>query len=389
MIERKVYISADEPNTTQWVAGVGYLDAELTREEIHKTSQASDDYRNWMRRTSPDNGRTWSELSPMTGVNVQLPGGGIATFPGNPYVHPGSGRVYRPIMKRLWPGKELYTFSWRTGEHPFNDHTFVEIDDGPAQLLRYEEGPDFDPDDPFASEFSRTNRAYRGQRIFFGADGAAYHPMVCRGSEGNHTQKSGGVVLMRREAKDETWTASDCRYVAPEISSRGMLEPDGAVLRDGRILIVCRGSDTPTTPGRKWMTWSEDGGATLHPIEELRYSDGERFYSPSSIHRFIRSTRTGTLYWLANITAEPPSGNRPRYPLVISVINEDTMSVERDSIEIVDDRGDGEPELIQFSNFHVLEDRKTLDFEIYMTRLGENGEDPRRAAAYRYVYSPQ
>jgi hypothetical protein len=386
MIRREVYIEADEPNTAKWVAGAGYLDGGLTREEILKTSQASDDYRNWRRRISPDNGRTWSEPEFMPEVNVQLPEGGIATHPGNPYWNPAAGLLLRPVMKRFWPGNELYTFDWETGEHPFQDHSFIKTGRDKLILLRFEDGPDYDPDDPFNRDFVMKNQSYKGQSICYDSDGNGYHPIVCRKSAPGN-MKDGGLVLMRNKAGTDEWVPSNTVYLPPEVSSRGVLEPDAAVLTDGRILVVVRGSDTPRTPGRKWMTWSDDGGRTLRPLEEFRYNDGSRFYSPSSIHRFIRSGRNGKLYWITNIVPEPPSGNRPRYPLQIAEIDEDSVSVKRNSLTAVDDREPGEPDIIQFSNFHVIENRETLNFEIYMTRLGEDPADPRKSGVYRYVFN--
>ena len=72
--------------------------------------------------------------------------------------------------------------------------------------------------------------------------------------------------------------------------------------------------------------------------------------------------------------------------LKIAEIDEDSLTVKKDSLAVVDDRASGEPELIQFSNFQVIENRETLNFEIYMTRLGEDPDDPRRTVAYRYIY---
>ncbi|MCY4111087.1 MAG: hypothetical protein OXF96_03985, partial [Chloroflexi bacterium] len=149
-----------------------------------------------------------------------------------------------------------------------------------------------------------------------------------------------------------------------------------------------RASHTATTPGRKWFSVSDDGGRRFSPFQELRYDDGSRFYSPSSIHRFIRSERNGKLYWLANITPEPPDGNSPRYPLYIAEIDEDGPAVRRDSLRLVDDRGPNEPEALQLSNFNILEDRETLDIEIYLTRLGEVADHFWQAAVYRYFFSP-
>jgi hypothetical protein len=56
---------------------------------------------------------------------------------------------------------------------------------------------------------------------------------------------------------------------------------------------------------------------------------------------------------------------------------------------IVDDRAEYEPELMQLSNFQLMEDRKTLDIEIYMSRLGEYPLQTRRSGVYKYLYTPE
>ena len=110
--------------------------------------------------------------------------------------------------------------------------------------------------------------------------------------------------------------------------------------------------------------------------------------STTSIHSFVRSSKNGRLYWLANIVAEPPSGNGPRYPLAIAEIDEEEVAVRRDSVTTVDERGMDEPVALQLSNFSILEDRETQNIEIYLTRIGENAEHFWQGAVYRYVFSP-
>jgi len=104
------------------------------------------------------------------------------------------------------------------------------------------------------------------------------------------------------------------------------------------------------------------------------YDDDRSIYSPSSIHRFFRSARNGKLYWMANMTSEPSPGNGLRYPLYIAEIDEEKAVVKRESLLLVDDRRAGELEAVQLSNFCIVEDRETLDIEIYLTRIGENAE---------------
>lgn len=384
MLPRSEYLPAAGQDLAQWCQ-VSYTDGQLTRREVLRTSGASDAYHDWYARLSSDNGRTWSDPEPIPGVVCQLDDGGMVTYPCGHQFEPVLGISYQKMMRRLWPGLEVYTFRWGDHRHPFNDHTFVQ-ENGREVLLRYEEGPDYDPDNPFGERFCRTNRAYHGVGMAFDANGTAYYALVCRPAGRDHS--TGGVVLMRRDPQDGAWKASNPRFVSPEVSSRGLLEPDVAVLQDGSVLVVMRGSNTEATPGRKWFCISTDGGKTLSPVEELRYSDGGRFYSPSSIHTFLRSRRNGRLYWMANIVPAPPEGNGPRYPLYIAEIDETVPGVKRDSLILVDDRHPEEPEKVQLSNFSVLEDRESEDVEIYLTRIGQNPEHFWQAPVYRYLFTP-
>lgn len=387
MIMRTLYMEASKPGVSELIGGIGYIDSGSTREEIFKTSASSDNYQGWRRRISRDNGLTWSEFELLKETTRQLPEGGIADFPGPLKVHPKTGEVLRVFMKRIWAGGELFTFNWETNEHPFHDHVLIREGDSELRCLRYEEGPEYDPANEFDPDFAKANRAYFGCDMCFDDQGRVLFPMVCRPDNARRGMTQGGVVLMRRELSGE-WHASNQVFISPEASSRGLLEPDAAVLKGGRILIICRGSNTTITPGRKWMTVSNDGGKTLEPIQELRYSDGSRFYSPSSIHRLVRSTKTGELYWFGNIAPAPPEGNLPRRPLIMARVDEEKLALVRDSIVVIDDAEDGDPEDIMFTNFRIMEDRESLNFELYMTR-GAYRYDPKwKASLYRYIIEP-
>jgi hypothetical protein len=367
---------------------VAYVDGALTRRQILRSSGASDAYYDWYARVSHDNGQTWSTPTLLKDAVCERPDGGMVAYLCGYQFDRTAGRLYEKRMRRLWPGLPVYTFSWKDHEHPFNDHTFIVEDGAKEVLLKYEEGPDFDPENPFDPVFCRTNRAYAGVSMAFGKDGTAYYPIVCHrpGAEASH--RKGGVTLMRRDPAIGNWLASTPQFIDPERSSRGLLEPDVALLSNGHLLVVMRGSNTDSAPGRKWFTVSTDGGRALSPVEEFRYDDGSLFYSPSSIHTFIRSGRNGKLYWIANIVDQPPKGNSPRYPLVIAEIDEENMAVCRDSLVEIDRRGEGEPEALQLSNFSVIEDRQTQDIEIYLTRIGEHPDHFWKGAVYRYVFSP-
>ncbi|MBI3987556.1 MAG: exo-alpha-sialidase [Lentisphaerae bacterium] len=374
LVNRQLYYSSPGRGVASWLS-VWYAGAGLTRVENLRTSAQSDAYRNWQRRQSEDNGRTWSPPQPLDGVVQETKAGGIVEYPSHPIYDPVTKRSYRFFMVRQWPGLPCYTYD---SKHAWVDHVFVSEDGGPPRLLRYEDGADLSPANPFDPAYLHANKAYFGNAPAFAPDGTVYFPVATRA----------GVILFRRDQASGEWRPSNGCPISPDLSSRGLIEPEAAVLRNGRILIVCRGSNTRKTPGRKWRILSEDGGKSLGPVEEFRYDDGSPFYSPSSIHRFLRAGRNGKLYWFANITPEPPRGNAPRYPLCIAEIDEERAAVRKDSLKVLDTRRAGEPETLQFSNFSLLEDRATGNIEIYVTLLGLNPKDFWRSDVYRYIFSP-
>lgn len=187
------------------------------------------------------------------------------------------------------------------------------------------------------------------------------------------------------EERDYTWTAGERVEISPDVSSRGLMEPFAAELEDGRLLVIWRGSNTAKTPGRKWFSVSTDGGRTLTSPEELKYDDGSRFYSPSSFHRMLRHTVTGKLYWVGNICPKPPSGNSPRYPLIIAEVDEALPALKRKTVTPIDDRRDEDSARLQLSNSSCFEDRESHALEVYLTRLGEDADDFWGASAYKYT----
>ena len=183
-------------------------------------------------------------------------------------------------------------------------------------------------------------------------------------------------------AKDYQWTPGKIVTIPPDKSAK-LVESEVAELQDGRVLVVWRGVNTSTTPGRKWYSISTDGGMTLSPVAELKYDDGSSFYSPESFHRMIRSRRTGKLYWIGNITAEPPDHSSPRYPLVIAEVDETTEipSLLKSTVSVIDTRQPDQQEAIQFTNFSLLEDRETEHLQLYMTVNFDN--------VYKYIVTFQ
>ena len=105
---RTLYAPPAGRNVAQIIA-VSYIDANGTREERWASECVSDAPAEHKRRVSHDNGRTWSAFEDNEAtVNVQREDGGIVTSLGTGHVDPHRGVLYQILLRRLWPGMELY-----------------------------------------------------------------------------------------------------------------------------------------------------------------------------------------------------------------------------------------------------------------------------------------
>ena len=182
------------------------------------------------------------------------------------------------------------------------------------------------------------------------------------------------------------WELSEMVRIDPKLSSRGLCEPAIAELSNGSFLMIMRGSNNgiPDKPGYKWRSVSEDKGYTWSKPEPLKYDMGGSFFSPATGSRLIRSSKNKKLYWISNIVKENPEGNRPRYPLQIAEVDEDKRAIIKETVNIVEDRQSEDSPLVQFSNFRVYEDRETKEFVLIMAREEERAERDCTSPAYQY-----
>lgn len=194
-----------------------------------------------------------------------------------------------------------------------------------------------------------------------------------------------GCFLGEWNGGELKWVLSEMVRIDPQLSSRGLCEPAIAELRNGSLLMVCRGSNhtMPKVPGYKWFAISKDSGYHWTNVSPFCYDDGRNFFSPATGSILIRSTRSGRLYWFGNIVPKNPDGNRPRYPLQVAEVNEDEVGLKEDSVAVIDDRRMTDSPLVQFSNFKVYQDRETEEFVLEMTRYQEKGEEL-TSPAYEY-----
>ena len=417
-VKKEIYVPSPEPGVGTSVS-MKYIGRGPRREEVRSLIRSSDWSDTVRRRTSDDNGRTWSDWQL---VYREAPSQGDFTKEGGPDQRgtgpydPMSGRLIKPVFQRIVKGdpKVAMKVLW-SGKRLFCDHGFYQLsdDDGrtwaKARQLKYEDGPDFDEQDWGSPKHFRTNEMYIGNAVVL-SNGtvvvSATVPVEYRDAKDeefpsvfpNNYRKgcvAGAMCFVGRWDKallDYNWTASKPVFLPRRMSSRGLVELDLSELTNGNVLLIMRGSNHGMNPvkhpGRKWFSVSRDGGRTWSEVRDMRYDTGEQFYSPASISRTIRHSKTGKLYWVGNITKSAPSGNGPRYPLQIVEIDEEGPSFKKSTLTVIDDRDPREDSShLQLSNFSILENRETHEIEVYLTRLGEKagGRDIWTANTCKYT----
>lgn len=388
-VRKELFRKSPKPGAAALVA-VFEVGPRLERMEWQGVEVLDDVHDQQVARWSTDNGRTWSPpvaLQPSS--NVKYKGVTVWEGSGCKLFDPGSALLVETWLRQI-AVKGLY-----------NNFTYYRLsrDHGKTwnvpRQLRYEEGPEFDPSDPLNEKFLKSNQAYIGSDILRHRNGTLVHCVAHANAPGDpqndrRAWRMGSLCFIGKwdaQAQDYRWTAGKRVEVSPEVSSRGLMEPETAELADGRVLVVWRGSNTAKTPGRKWYSVSRDGGQTLEAVQEWKYDDGSRFYSPSSFHRMIRHSQTRKLYWLGNICAEPPAGNSPRYPLVIAEVDETIPALKKRTITAIDDRQEGQPAALQFSNFSLLENRETHELELHLTTYGQDTKSVYTADNFKYTLS--
>ncbi len=321
------------------------------------------------------------------------------------------------VFQRVFLGEpsDILKQYWK-GEKKFYDHMTYRLsaDDGRTwtkqRPMVYETGSPFDPNNWANPAYLSWNEMYGSYDMTVLHNGQIAYPASIRVSyqDDEEDRKAcanvpkytapvpgyvGGVSCFlgkwNEGKEDYDWTHSKPVFVARRISTRGLSEPVIAELKDGTLLLEMRGSnaglDPLKYPGRQWMSLSKDGGKNWSAVTDLRYDTGEQFYAPSTLAKFIRSRKTGALYWIGNISRGPAKGNLPRYPLYIAEMDEKIPALKKSTLTVIDDRSPEDTEAVQFSNFSLIENRETLDLEIYLSRFGEKKDHVFSANAYKYT----
>jgi len=169
--------------------------------------------------------------------------------------------------------------------------------------------------------------------------------------------------------------------IGKEISTKGIGEPNFVRLNNNRLMVVlrCAGNPATETYARRYYALSEDAGRSWTPPTELKYEDGERINVPESISRFVRSSRTGKVYWVGNIIDEPAYECSPRNKIQIAELDESGPAIVRDSVTIIDQAPIESG--ISFSNFGFYEERETGRLIVVLPWWVKDGD---RSNGYRY-----
>ncbi|MDB6127873.1 MAG: hypothetical protein JWM35_1769 [Verrucomicrobia bacterium] len=398
-IRRELFIPSPKPGTAVSLSTTDYARATgLELVSLHGYLTRSDTVDAAYFRRSFDNGRTWSEPAEVR-TSERREGGMFRRVLLGGSADPQTGRFVRFRNEGVLPtdnpieGMRHWYVCYTVSED--GERTSV-VDE---QIIQ--RGAEFSATHPLPGVWVGRNCMMMGELSATPhtlADGTLLIPVCITpvGPDGNYFNPGGGLsyfdvgVLRGRWRSDKhiDWELSSVVKADPALSTRGMDEATLAVLTDGRVLMVMRGSNDkkPALPGRRWVSYSSDGARTWTAPVPWTFAGGEKFFSPAACSKLVMHS-SGRIFWIGNITPDNPTGNSPRYPLVIGEVDGTTGLLRKGTLRIVDDRRPGESESLQLSNFAAREDRETGEIVVTLSRLFERTKGPTRdwtSDAYLY-----
>jgi hypothetical protein len=396
LVSKVVDYRSPGPGTTAYQVACYTRPSGLEKMRLRYLELRDDIYDCGVRFFSPDNGRTWPESRPCV-MSEKRPDGMLRRMEDAGFIDPVNGRLLNIILEGVLPndtpldGMRSWYLKYRVSED--GGRTALVED-----LVMQDGGT---PEHPLDCVWVGRNavmkgvessivRALQGHLVLaamltpLGPDGQYYNP------GGGYTWTEVLIIIgeWQRDGRI-AWRPGPRVAIAPSRSTRGVVEPTLALMPNGRILMVMRGSNDvkPELPAYKWFSVSCDGGLTWTEPAPWRYSDGSPFFSPSSMSQLMWHSN-GRCYWVGNISKSNPCGNSPRYPLVIGAVDLESLMLVKESVAVIDDRGPGDPPSLSLSNFVVHEDRETGEIVIYMTRFHLNEANLYCGDGYIYRVAP-
>jgi len=194
------------------------------------------------------------------------------------------------------------------------------------------------------------------------------------------------VFLRGRWNTDRTaleWESSAPLAVATDVSSVGICEPDLVGLGGDRLFATmrCQGDRGRGIASSRQAALSADGGRTWTTPSPLTYDDGGPVYVPAAYSTFLRSPRTGKIYWFANILDHPVCAQYPRCPLSMAEFDPQRLCLIRDSVQVVQGLPPGAPPCTnelpttdeecgrQYTNFGAYVDRQSGEMVILVSEM--------------------
>ena len=354
---------------------------------------------------SEDNGATWSAAEEI--ITGQLTAGGTERYYyRNSIVH--EDKLISMKIKGVLPTDDPIE-----GLKHWSTWYLVSKDGGKTNIIEEQvilDGPDYDENHPVDGVWAGKNSLMMGDRTELpiitkhqsdnscnnhillpvqitptGEDGCYYNP------GGGYTYHYSAVIHgeFLKDGKVRWFYITEPVNNKPEESTRGAIEPTIIELMDGRILMVMRGSNGGKKdveckmPSYRWFSVSHDGGKKFTEPRPWTYTDGYKFYSPSSCSQLMEHSN-GKYYWLGNINKQNSRANMPRNPLYICEVDQETLLLKKDSRCIIADVEAGQSQDTTFSNFYAREEKETGDVLVYMTAFHADPDNVFGADAYEY-----
>jgi hypothetical protein len=343
---------------------------------------ASDTYDNFHESISKDNGKTWSEPE-LVLKSIPVDGGLIRYIENAAYFDQDRGELITFVSKFFYPD----------GKFDSNQPRKVMITrrNPKSGKIIHESEHDFGQRGGMGCSFCFPIKTKSGRLVVpgFSARVNEQNEFVNHPVSGINNYDTFMMLGEYTQSGDINWTLSEAIQADDDQSTRGLSESALVQLNDGRLAILCRGSNykRPESPGHKWLCYSEDEGMTWSKATPMTCADGSEIQSAATGSALFRSIKNDKLYFIGNLCADgkPANGNWPRSPLHIAEVDETTVSIKRETITVIDERGADDGAQTQISNFRYYQDRKNGDIVLYATRFGENKDKVWKEADY-YQY---